>query len=172
GHGSRRALEWLAERRRSLRGRWLSAVLAVATMLLWSACFVFAAPGVFEELEAASLWPFAVTLASALGGTLWLTGAPRKVLGSLGLAGLVLALGGAWRPLSDPLRIAIDQRTAATKRLLQQREMRVQATAQVDETNQPAGTCWADTPAKPFAGVGRVDSKAPDIVLLTVDALR
>lgn len=146
---------------------------AAVLLLAWAGSFVLLAPKVFAQLDLQAFVPLLIVPAGAVVGSLLpahcvvaiTAGVGTVLLGSL--AGLHLSA-----EQNGALQARLDQHgpgTAYVMRLVAPPEVKVPVAT---GTGSGSAVCKPGQPAPHASHVGKVDEEAPDIILVTVDALR
>jgi arylsulfatase A-like enzyme len=155
------------------RGPLLAAGAALAALALSVAGFRFLEREVFEALELSQYWPFAITLAGGLLGGALLR--PGRRLGWTASALCAAVLAGSIvqvvRGTDGPLRAIVDARTRGTRLVLAAEEALREA-GRFSPSSGAQATCFPGKPLPSMDQIPEAPDNAPDIVLLTVDALR
>lgn len=153
----------------SLRSALIVVVLLVGG---WVTTVILASPNVVRELELAARWPVAVTLLGAIVGSIAIGSKPKVLIGVGPLALLIVVFGGLHLARVSGA-MALRQHAPITHLLTDWRgALPGLDTGPAHGSADASATCWPDRPAKPESAVGRIRANAPDIILVTVDALR
>ncbi len=148
-------------------------VAAVGTLAIWAASFMVLAPHVWEQLAFAQFAPFLVIPAGGALGAMFVRGRAPRIASGVAAVGLV-GLSGAFvvaQP-SKQVDLAIESGQSGTGFILGMLSHSANA-APVDVTAEgKSGICAPGERAPTAADVGKAKPNAPDIILLTVDAMR
>jgi arylsulfatase A-like enzyme len=165
----RRALSGL-DRRFLLPGAlWVGAAIVV----LWGASFILLAPDVFRQLELGAYLPFAIILPAAVLGSFLAFHRAWSVLGGVGSVAIVaLVAAHAMGVTPTELKLRLDHQapgTAYVLKLMTPTEIKVPT---VQFTDGESAVCKPGQPSPHAENIGEVGEQAPDIILVTVDAMR
>jgi len=182
---------WLIARpvQRALGGLWSSldtrlrerpralATALIALAALWIASFALLYPEVARAMKLARLWPLAAAVLTGLGCAMWLRPGRAHSVAALTLLA-ALGSGAAThmaRPTSPQLLEHIDRHTHGARFALELTGRRVRVP--IRQTVQSKGVggqrgCYPDRPLPAVDSLGKAAESAPDVIFVTVDALR
>lgn len=146
---------------------------ALILAITWGLSFIFLAPDVFDELNLQPVLPFAIIGVAAVVGSFM--PARRTVLaaamaGIFGLGGLGIFYMGSEVPAQ--MRVRMPQYAPGTNLVLGALKKKPVQFARDIQSNSQSAVCKPGQTPPDARRVGRVGDGAPDIILLTVDAMR
>ena len=131
-------------------------------------------PDVFEALALAQYWPFAVTLAGGLAGGALLRPRRRLLVTAAVASALLMVAAGVQVARKDNVRIraVVDARSDGTRLALAAAEAILPIRRRLPAATGAGSTCVPGVSLPPPEEVPKARRNAPDIILVTVDALR
>lgn len=170
----RSALARVAERKRWKPYHTTMLIAGIALVGLgWAASFFVLAPHVYEELRPLRFTPYLVSMAGAVVGGMWLRG--RAMVALTPAVAVVALLGAAHFATgsSNKLNQAVEQETEATRAMLGVLDSLQRDSGPAERREvEGAATCFPGVSAPAADSIGKISEDAPNIVLLTVDAMR
>ncbi len=152
----------------------IAGLLSAAMGAGWAFALTELASGVFEQLAMREYAPFLViAVASTIGGVLSAWRPMRRAAAGLGLLALPLVLAYGMAEPSKQLRLALEYRDTGTGFVFKLVQPHERHTFQAAERNRgKSATCRPEAkPLEPHK-IGKAAAEAPNIIWVTVDALR